>query len=201
MTATIRPTKLAILCHGFNVSDSGRSTIGQLQPYFTARGYDTILFPMGWMGLIQVRSQNMKHAVRVAEAARNAVLYGQEVVAVGHSNGCCVLHLATTELQAPIGKLAYINPALDSDKAPGPLVTHCHVWYSPSDWPVKLARMLPSHDWGDMGAVGYTGGDARVISFNKESMPVSSSKHSDFADGERLAYYGPLIVDQLISTS
>ena len=124
---------IALLVHGFNVRDKGRSTIGRLQPFFTSRGVDTIVFKTGWMELIRVYHDNRKHAKRLAEAAFNANRLGTRVVACGHSNGCCIIHIATTEFDAPIDRIAYINPALDSEKAPGPQVKAFDVWYSPAD--------------------------------------------------------------------
>lgn len=159
--------RLCLLVHGFNVSDGGENTVGRFRPYFIARGWDTITFQMGWMGLIQVYTQNHQHAKRLAEAARNAHERGTEVIALGHSNGCAVLHLATTEYDAPIQRMAYINPALEHHLAPAPQVERLDVWHSPSDRPVKWSRLMPFSLWGAMGAVGYTGDDPRVFNFNK----------------------------------
>lgn len=190
--------KIALLVHGFNVRDRGVGTVGRLRFFFTARGWDVINFDMGWMGLIQVRTQNKKHAQNVAAAARTAKTLGSEVIAVGHSNGCRILHHATSDFDAPIDRIAYINPALDPDLAPGRHVDSLHVYHSPSDKPVRLARYLPSHTWGNMGAVGYLGEDPRVFNFNKEIALIPSVAHSDFADEDKLPFYGPLIVNNLI---
>ena len=188
--------QLCLLVHGFNVRDDGVGTIGRLQPYLTARGWDSIIFKMGWMDLLQVYIQNRRHAKRLAEAAVNARKLGHEVIAIGHSNGCAVIHLATERYNAPFSRIVYLNPALDNDKVPGPQVERCDVWYSPSDLTVKLATWLPASDWGNMGSVGYCGSDPRMHNHNKEKMAVHSDGHSDFAKGEKLAYFGPLIINK-----
>ena len=190
--------KLCLLVHGFNVKDDGVGTVGRLQPYLTARGWDTIMFKMGWMDLLQVRLQNRKHAQRLAETAKNAKLLGYEVIAIGHSNGCAVINLATKLYDAPITRAAYLNPALDCDSTPGPQVERVDVWYSPHDWVVKLANKLPAHDWGNMGAVGYCGSDPRMKNYNKEMMEVYDQDHSEYlTQAEKLAYFGPLIVNKV----
>jgi len=189
---------IALNVHGFNVWDKGRGTINRLQPFFTSKGVNTITFRTGVMGVIKVYNDNLKHAERLAKAAFNAKLLDQQVLACGHSNGCSIIHLATTKFNAPIEKIAYINPALDSDAAPGPQVKAFHVYYSPSDLPVRAAKYLPFLIWGDMGARGYKGADPRCWNINKEDSVVSSRSHSDFAQAEILAYWGPVIVKNLL---
>jgi len=192
--------KVALLVHGFNVRDNGLGTVARLAPYFNVRNWDTIVFRMGWMDVLQVYTQNKRHAKRLAEAAKNAKLRNnQPVVALGHSNGCAVIHLATTLYGAPIDRVAYVNPALEKDLVPGSAVDHCDVWYSPSDTPVKWARYLPKHIWGEMGRTGYVGEDDRMDNHNKQDdFLVSSKKHSDFAKAEKLTYFAPLIINQLV---
>ena len=192
-------SKLCLLVHGFNVRDGGAGTIGRLTPFFIARGWDTVIFKMGFINLIEVYTSNDKYAQRLAEAAVNAKKLGQQVVAVGHSNGCAVIHLATTRFNAPFDAVTYINPALDNTLQPAAHIPKWTVWYSPSDWAVKLARFMPRNIWGHMGATGYVGRfDPRLTQYDKESMEVSSSKHSDFAKAEKLSYFGKLITEDTI---
>lgn len=193
-------SKLCLLVHGFNVKDGGKGTIGRLLPFFTARGWDTVLFKMGFINLVEIYTENNKYAKRLAESAVNAKRLGQRVVAVGHSNGCAVIHLAVTKYAAPIDSVTYINPALDNTLKPAEQVKKWSVWYSPSDWPVKLARFMPRSIWGQMGATGYVGRfDPRLTQFNKQEMEVSSSAHSDFAKAEKLSYFGSLITEDTIN--
>tara|TARA_B110001450_G_C17604718_1_gene474573 strand:+ start:316 stop:915 length:600 start_codon:yes stop_codon:yes gene_type:complete len=191
--------KIALLVHGYNVRDHGEKTIGRFRPFLISRGWDTIMFRMGWMGLIQVYLQNKKHARRLAAAASNAKKQTKaKVIAVGHSNGCAIIHMAATQFNAPIDRICYINPALEKDMVPGKQVKQIDVWYSPSDRPVQLAKYLPRHIWGEMGSTGYVGEDLRFTNFNKEDMAVSSNEHSDFAAAEKLSFFGPLIANRLI---
>ena len=111
--------KIAILIHGFNVRDGGQATIGQLQTFYEAQGVPCIVFNYHWLGVFGTYRKNSAIAKRVSDAAVNAVLSGNEVIAVGHSNGCAILHEATARYRAPIKRLAYINPAVDKDKSPG----------------------------------------------------------------------------------
>jgi len=192
--------RIALLVHGFNVRDHGEGTIGRFRPFLISRGWDNIMFKMGWMGFLRVYLHNKKHARRLAAAASNAKKAGNAtVIAVGHSNGCAIIHMATTQFNAPIDRICYINPALEKDKVPGGLVGQIDVWYSPSDRSVKLAKYLPRHLWGEMGSTGYVGDDLRFTNFNKEDMVVSSREHSDFAAAEKLSFFGPLIANRLVT--
>lgn len=182
---------LAILVHGFNVRDGGRATIGQLETFFSAKGIPCIVFNYHWLGVFGTYAKNGKIARRISKAAESAAKAGHRVVAVGHSNGCAILHRATIEQQARIEHLIYINPALDKNRAPGGEVNRLDVWHSPSDKPVKIAKWLPKHPWGEMGATGYDGDDERIFNHNKEKdYPVSSKEHSDMFILENLSYFG-----------
>ena len=175
---------MIFLLHGFNVSDGGTGSIDKLKPYL--RG-EVCEYDYGWKGLLGVRMANKGLAEKLAR------MVSPGDVGIGHSNGCAILHLAS-HMGAKFRKLVYINPALDSDAAPGPHVESLDVWHSPSDAPVRLARWLPWHAWGDMGAKGYTGPDERVKNFDKQSaFSLSSSGHSDVFDDLKIRYFGPLI--------
>lgn len=189
---TLHPHKLrgrVWLLHGFNVSDGGERTVQALAPFFEAEGYEVKRFRYGWRGLLGVRMMNDTFARILAD-----IIEPGDIV-LGHSNGGCIGYLAAAEHAAPIGQLVLINPALDADvKFPAQLRA-VHIWHSPSDRPVAVAKLLPWHNWGDMGAVGYRGPhDPRVRSYNKENgYPVSSREHSDVFTEPRLSYFGPLI--------
>lgn len=105
------------------------------------------------------------------------------------------------QIGAPIKAAAFINPALDRDAPLAKQVQHLDVWHSPSDAPVRFARVLPWHRWGDMGAVGYRGKyDPRVRNHNKEhAFTVHSSAHSDVFLDPKIKYFGPRIVAALLT--
>ncbi len=176
---------MIFLLHGFNVSDNGDGSIDRLKPYIDGETYD---FDYGWKGLVGVMRWNRKLAQALASLTRPGD------VGIGHSNGCAILHLSTL-VGAQFSKLIYINPALDKDAAPGPAVERLDVWHSPSDIPVRISSYLWGHEWGKMGAVGYTGDDPRVTNFDKENdFALSSCGHSDVFETGMINYFGPLIV-------
>ena len=73
-----------------------------------------------------------------------------------------------------------------------------HVWHSPSDRALRIARFLPWHPWGRMGAIGYNGDDLRYINYDKQNdFSVSSRTHGDVFDPEKLAFFGPRIVEKV----
>ena len=186
-------TRRVILVHGFNVADDGEKTVGQLQPFFEDEGCKVKRFPYGWRGLLGVRFGNPGLAKILAAMA------DEGDIAVGHSNGCAIIHEAS-RLGAQFAGIVYINPALDDDSALPAHIPVLHVWHSPSDSPVKWARWLPWHSWGDMGADGYKGTpDPRITCFDKENgFPVSSREHSDVFREPCLSYFGPLIAGRIL---
>lgn len=195
---------LILLVHGYNVFDP-EETVGQLRTFFETQGCPTIIVDYGHTGLIETRRKNPKIAKRLAylvEASKTAQP-NRPVIVVGHSNGCAIIHLATTAHNAAIDTVVYINPALGKRLAPGPQVSRCQVWHSPSDKPVKwakrLSRIIPrrwfnARPWGEMGAVGYLGDDKRVQNFDKQNdFLLSSKEHSDVFHWRLLPYFGDLI--------
>jgi hypothetical protein len=178
-----------ILIHGFNVSDEGEGTVGKLGPMFEAAGYTVKRPRYGWRGLLGVRALNKTFSRMITDMSEPGD------IAVCHSNGAAIAAEAA-DLGAPFSQLVLINPALDHDRRFPRQLDAIHVWHSPSDGPLKFARLLPWHSWGNMGAVGYRGpADARVTNYNKQSdFRVSSSAHSDIFEDEKLFFFGPLIL-------
>ncbi len=184
-----------ILIHGFNVRDGGNATVGKLRPFFEQAGFSVMQPRYGWTFLLGVRLLDKRFATLVADLTEPGDVY------VGHSNGCCIAQLAA-EMGAPVSQMVYINPALDRDTFLPRHVGRLHVWHSPADGPVRFARWLPWHRWGDMGAVGYQGPhDTRVINYNKqEDYPqVSSIAHSDVFEHGKLQFFAPKIVDAVVA--
>lgn len=193
----------AILVHGFNVNDGGQGSVGMLEAFLAAQNIVPHRLNYTHFGFLEARLKNAHVAQKVSRIAYNLKLRGDTVMAFGHSNGCAILHLATSHYDANIDHLVYVNPALQRELAPGRHVKSCDVWHSPSDGPVALAEFLRkvtfsavnSRPWGDMGAYGYQGEDERMRNFNKESSyPVSSDSHSDVWELDKLAYFGPEMI-------
>lgn len=191
--------KVAVLVHGF-ASKGGKGSTDLLRPYFEAAGYQVAELDYRWTGLIGVRTCNKKLAQSWAGWCRIVASHATEIIGVGHSNGCAILR-ASAWLGAPFTQLVFINPALNTKGKKtriGPLVRWVHVWHSPSDKAVRVARWLPRHPWGRMGAVGYKGNDPRWINYNKQDdFRVSSRSHGDVFDADKLAFFGPRIVEKV----
>lgn len=196
---------IVFLIHGFNVWNPEKS-VGKMRTFFEAVGFHCIVVNYGHTGLMETKLKNPKIAKQIA--AMTASLDPKvPVYAVGHSNGCAILHMATNEYSARINKLIYINPALKVDSAPGIHVEDLHVWHSPSDKPVKWAKKLHKvpllrhfnpKPWGAMGAYGYQGKDTRVLNFNKQrDFKISSNAHSDVFEWTKLPYFAPLMVSYI----
>ena len=187
----------AILVHGYNVRDGGAGTTGGLRPILEAVGYEVLEFNTGWRGLFMVRFGSAKRARRLARMIREGDLL------IGHSDGCNLINLASWCLangSKPTPKfVAYINPALDRDAQLAPQIHRALVCYTHSDSVVKVAKLLPFHNWGDMGAHGYaekdpSKTDSRYVNLSHESMGVSNAGHSGALHGHNKNLLGERIL-------
>ena len=191
--------RAAVFCHGFNVGDGGTGSVDKLKPYFKNLGYDIYDFDYHWVFLLGVRFFNSFFAKRMVQLTKNLRqnLY-TEIVICGHSNGCAISWRAA-KMGAYIDKLVLINPALNNDVDFPKQIKKIHVWFSPSDPYVKLARWLIFHTWGNCGSTGWKGKpDSRVTNFNKEEdFEVISKTHSDVFSDEKIKYFGPIIAQKI----
>jgi len=191
--------KVALLVHCF-ASKGGKGSTDLLRPFFEDAGYHVAELDYRWTGLIGVRTCNKKLAQSWAGWCQIVASYADEIIGVGHSNGAAILR-ASAWLDAPFTQLVFINPALNTKGKKtriGPLVKWVHVWHSPSDKALRIARFLPRHPWGRMGAIGYKGNDPRYINYDKQNdFRVSSRSHGDVFDPEKLAFFGPRIVEKV----
>lgn len=174
----------AIIVHGFNVSDGGKSTTGRLAALMH-RNYTVIRFKTQWKrGLLRdlwsVRHRNEKRAKALASIIRPGDLL------IGHSNGCALIDMALHQLASlhpATVKVAYFNPALDKDAPLAANVEKCLLFYTPSDHTVWKAKLLPFHPWGEAGRTGYKAKDEslcdpRYESISYESLGYANLKHS-----------------------
>ena len=149
----------AYLVHGFNDRTEGGTGVDLLAGALKTLGYQPIQVDYGWTGRIGVRMCNK----RIASALSGTIHWRD--IAIGHSNGCAIIHLATHHPQhpAPFSRLIYVNPALDADAELAPSVKRLDVFHDPSDFWPSVASWIPWSPWGAMGSVGYEGTDKRII--------------------------------------
>lgn len=180
--------KVAVLVHGF-ADFSGWLTTDRLRPYLQEAGWYVHEHDYGFV-LLPELFHNKQEARKLAEFLQHPLVVS-DFVGIGHSNGCRVLQLAC-QMGAPFSRLALIHPALDRRaEFRGPKLRRVDVWHSSADWVVKLARFLPFHPWGDMGAVGYQGDDPKV----RNHYRFKESHWAMF--GRRLKEFGPELVKTL----
>lgn len=152
-----------IFIHGFNVADNGASTVGRLVPHFAAIGCSTEVLSYGHFNLFEPRLKNASVAELLAARIHAAT---RPVIVVAHSNGCAITHKAA-RMGAPISKAVFISAALNSDAEFPECIGAVDVWHSRKDWVLRLAKLLPFHNWGDMGRVGASRYDRRVKNFDR----------------------------------
>lgn len=136
------------LIPGWKVSDPEES-IGVLRPHLEAAGFSVDLRGYGF--LLWPWSTSRKTDL-ASQALLNDMDAGDMVIA--HSNGAVLSNRLSWLPRCPDHVAIWLNPALDRQAEPGPALQAVHVFYSPRDWPVKLARFIPGSRWGDMGARG-----------------------------------------------
>lgn len=97
----------------------------------------------------------------------------------------------------------FLNPALDADAAVGSQVKACHVWHSPGDIGLRIAKLFPWSQWGSMGATGSVGDWPPWINYDKSgpAFEMKSFTHLDIFLPRVLDYFGPRIVDAVIAAA
>lgn len=175
-----RKKQRVILVHGFNVSDKGAGTTGQIAALFrkVSKHYEIIEFSPGWRFLLGVRFRNWKLAQELAEMIRPGDWL------IGHSDGCNLIDMAAHSVihKAPL-QCVYMNPALDAYAELARNVSKCMVFHTDSDKIVWISKFLTKHKWGQMGKVGYYPAspeklDLRYRNISYESLGFEDLGHS-----------------------
>jgi hypothetical protein len=173
------------LIHGFNVDDEGRGTVGWMKPILEEAGHKVVMIKYGWLWRVRVRLCNSRLAKVISSMAE------PRSIAIGHSNGCDLIHRACME-GAPFKSVILFNPALDNDTKFPEQLSNISVFYSANDKATSLAKWIPFSKWGNMGTVGYRGEDPRVVNFNEEDITRKKMRHSDFSKYPNL--FGQIVI-------
>ena len=155
--------KIIYLIHGF-ADWNGKLTTDLFCPYFEALGWKVREWDYGFT-LLPELLHNKKEATKLAGEILS-LLPDWIVVALAHSNGTRITQLATFQ-GALFHKMAWLSPALDRGATVAHGVGKVLVYHSPLDVPVRIARFLPFHPWGDMGAVGAQNTQAAISGCNR----------------------------------
>ena len=189
--------RILVLVHGFNVKDPTLS-IERTSPNLADMGYTVLAFHYGKADLVDVRwgNENIAYALLSQIHTIKRYVGDAEIIPVGHSNGCALIHRAG-ELQAEplFTRQIYISPALNKKTKLAPMISRCDVLHNLGDTAVRFGSLIPFHIWGTMGRVGYKGDDIRYINHDC-SKEVDG--HSDWFTPEKLAFTVGK-VDQILS--
>jgi hypothetical protein len=168
--------KFALL-PGFNVSDGGAATVGQLKPLLEAAGHEVIVIDYGHYNLWEVHFKKHKAIRQIALRLKKE----QVDVVLGHSNGCNFSHLSLRLLERYSHKYQEVRiaPALNRGTACAKNVTQCLVLYSKSDRWTFLSGFIPGSPWGQQGTYGYRGNDPKMLGRNMGDLVPD---HSDYFD-------------------
>lgn len=189
------------LIHGFNVSDP-RGSIGKLEPVLKNAGFQNVeVFDYGWVGPLRLQARNSK-VVRELEK----VVTSDDIL-IGHSNGCWISLQVTERRKDGPKNLVFVNPALHPYHAFPNHIKSAFVLHSPGDvavkagkWWRRTANTMPwnwrsgsSHQWGEMGRVGYLGRSGKKI--ENIELPRNFGHSGFFSDEAKMIE----IVDRLKS--
>lgn len=164
-----------VLIHGVRFKKSDRDNLRRLATGFRATGFCVVLPTYGYLpalvvGLFQWLDR------RIAESMAGFIQ--EDDILLGHSNGGTLVYLISKRQK--IKGAVLLNAALDSTCIPE--AKFIHVYYNAGDIVTKISNMIPFHPWGDMGGVGYTGDDPRVVNVDQgnppEGLPALNG-HSD----------------------
>ena len=189
--------KIVYLVHGF-ASPDGKGQTDRLRPYFEEFGWEVIEWDYGFKGAAYLHAHNDEIAAELAADMRRRAADDTYIIACGHSNGCWIIKLAA-DFGAPIRQAIYIAPALNKDTGIASHVEWVHVWHSPFDLALWVAKFLPRSEWGSMGAVGYKGNDTRFLNYNRSTYRIRSLFHLDVFSKKQLDYFAPLFIGEVES--
>ncbi len=159
----------AHLFHGFNVTDGGRGSVGNLIPHLEAVGIEPILHGYGWTGPVRLRLVNR----RVVRDLVDHIEPGD--VLIGHSNGFLIcrklVHAVGHNIRAVVG----IQPCVRRDLWWANSVSVLCL-YNPHDLAVQFGRAWgrlstlwtpwAPHGWGAAGRYGFTLGERNVTNWD-----------------------------------
>jgi len=170
---------IVVIVHGFNVDDPER-TVGGMATDLRHRVHEVHKFRYGHAGFLDVRvaNPNLAHALLSQIRSIQRLAPGRDIIPIGHSNGCAIIHKAA-ELQQEFlfNRCIYISPAIDRKAELPDLISRCDVMHNEGDNTVWWSKWLPFHPWGDMGQKGYRGIDVR---YNNHDCSDVISGHSDW---------------------
>lgn len=149
-------------CHGFNVHDGGKRSLGELSIEYTRYlRMPARLFSWGWSSLFSVRFRTIGAVDKFIQMQRDSPAR----VWVGHSHGChiiCTAYQSLPDDVEPPEALVLIQPAMNVNyKLP---FVHTLVRYNPHDLAVKFGQVwrkvnpvswIWKHPWGAAGRYGF----------------------------------------------
>jgi len=179
--------RIVILVHGYNVSNL-ELTVGKLRKPFEELGYMVENLRYGYLPHTwQVTKKNPSIARKLASRVTHWQRRGYLVDVVGHSNGCAIGRIATTDNMMNVNTFVAINPALKKDLNPSSTAELVQVWHNEGDSAVVLGKWLrwltgwarKARPWGEQGNEGYTGKDKNVVNFDcGKDFTVKADGHS-----------------------
>lgn len=110
-----------------------------------------------------------------------------------HSFGC-IIGRRTMQLGRNFKEVFFFGSADESDTYyPDGSADNIHVIYNPYDTVLWWSNILPNHDFGDMGRVGYQGRDKNVKSVRSQYYRIAKNRHGFYFHGSELCKWADYI--------
>lgn len=154
-----------VIIHGANFTDADKSKFRMLARGFIANNFEVVIPSYGFLPAVLIGLFSFIDN-RIANTISSFV--HEDDILVGHSNGGTLAYLISKKIK--VRGVILINPALEPDLVPN--ADFVHVYFTPDDVPTRLSAIVPFSIWGNMGAKGYLGTDARVRNIDESNPPL-----------------------------
>ena len=138
------------------------------------------------------RNVQLDRASRILDMSKD----GDHIVA--HSFGGLIARRAM-QLNRKFGHVFLFSPA-DEANTYYPILgaKKIHIIYNQFDKPIRLGALLPNHDFGELGRMGYEGpDDPRVVALQDPYYRVHSSTHGHYFQRERIEKWATYILEEI----
>ncbi len=183
-----------VLVHGINTS--GKNSIFNLSTYLKRANFEVLEFQYNHNSLLDTFSKAKSRAN--AEKLKQEHRGGDHVVF--HSNGARVVHQAM-RLGARFSQAYAFAPAFNAKTVWPDRFDKMNVIHNPRDMALWQGFLIPRHEFGLLGVIGYQGvHDKRIHSIsNWAGDTVDMYNHSQYwRDNTRLAKWANYLIERLV---
>lgn len=181
-----------IFVHGINSTGRESTDLALKMIKDAGRAVVECDYPMTHFWSAGSRKVQLDRAGRIVDASND----GDHIVA--HSFGGLLARRAM-QLNRKFGHAFLFSPADEANTYYPVNGAHkIHIIYNQFDRPIRLGALLPNHDFGELGRMGYEGpDDERVIALQDPFYRLRGSTHGHYFKVERLQKWVTYILEEI----